>query len=293
MSGETHPDDTLLVVGTGYVGLRCLSQNPERTSIGLSRSPVSAAQPIHVYDLDAADSLPITLPDRYRVLYTVPPPATSDQDDRLQRLLDALRPAPDCFVYISTTGVYGDCGGALVDEQREPNPTTARARRRVAAERQLLEWSQTPGIRLCTLRAPGIYGPGRLGIERIRAGLPVIRESEAGPGNRIHVDDLVTCCQAAVSSEAASGVFNVGDGDNRSSTWFAQEVARQCGLPLPPEISRKEAARQFSPQRMSFLGESRRIDTRKMREVLGVIPRYGNAADGIRASLAAQDEIEP
>jgi nucleoside-diphosphate-sugar epimerase len=293
VSGETHPDDTLLVVGTGYVGLRCLSQNPERTSIGLSRSPVSAAQPIHVYDLDAADSLPITLPNRYRVLYTVPPPATSDQDDRLQRLLDALRPAPDCFVYISTTGVYGDCGGALVDEQREPNPTTARARRRVAAERQLLEWSQTPGIRLCTLRAPGIYGPGRLGIERIRAGLPVIRESEAGPGNRIHVDDLVTCCQAAVSSEAASGVFNVGDGDNRSSTWFAQEVARQCGLPLLPEISRKEAARQFSPQRMSFLGESRRIDTRKMREVLGVIPRYGNAADGIRASLAAQDEIEP
>lgn len=293
MSGEAHPDDTLLVVGTGYVGLRCLSQNPERTSIGLSRSPVSAAQPIHVYDLDAADSLPITLPNRYRVLYTVPPPATSDQDDRLQRLLDALRPAPDCFVYISTTGVYGDCGGALVDEQREPNPTTARARRRVAAERQLLDWSQTPGIRLCTLRAPGIYGPGRLGIERIRAGLPVIRESEAGPGNRIHVDDLVTCCQAAVSSEAASGVFNVGDGDNRSSTWFAQEVARQCGLPLLPEISRKEAARQFSPQRMSFLGESRRIDTRKMREVLGVIPRYGNAADGIRASLAAQDEIEP
>lgn len=292
MSGETYPDDTLLVVGTGYVGLRCLSQSSEGASIGLNRSPVNAAKPIHVYDLDAVASLPITPPDRYRVLYTVPPATTSDQDDRLQRLLAALRPAPVCFVYISTTGVYGDCGGALIDERTEPNPATARARRRVAAEQLLQEWSRTHGVRLCILRAPGIYGSGQLGIERIRAGLPVIRESEASPGNRIHVDDLVTCCQVAISSETASGVFNVGDGDNRSSTWFAQEIARQCGLPPPPEISREEAMQQFSAQRMSFLGESRRVDTRKMREVLGVIPRYGNAADGIRASLTEQGTAE-
>jgi nucleoside-diphosphate-sugar epimerase len=115
--------------------------------------------------------------------------------------------------------------------------------------------------------------------------MPVLDERSANPGNRIHVDDLVQCCVAALSAEAPAGIYNVGDGDHRSSHWFSNEVARQLGLPAPPEISMADARQQFSPQRLSFMSESRIVDTTKMREVLGVTPRYADLEDGIRASL--------
>jgi len=284
-------DSSILVVGTGYVGGRVLATVPVGAASGLNRTERRAAQSIHRYDLDTGGPLPLKLPERYRVLYTVAPAANSTDDPRLQHFLATLRPAPECFVYISTTGVYGDRGGQLVHEHDELRPQTARARRRQAAERALQEWGRVTGVRICILRAPGIYGPGRLGIERIRAGQPVLLEVDANPGNRIHVDDLVSCCVAALSNPDASGVCNVGDGDFRSSTAFAHAVARQAGLPAPPAISRKQAEQAFSAERRSFLAESRRIDTQRMREVLGVIPRYANAEDGIRASLREEGLI--
>ena len=122
-------------------------------------------------------------------------------------------------------------------------------------------------------------------IEAIRNRSPLIDETEAKPGNRIHVDDLVAACCAAVDPAVPAGLFNLGDGDERSSTWFALEVARQSGLQAPPVVSRAEAEATFSPMRLSFLRESRRVDTQRMREVLGVSPRYADAADGVRASL--------
>ncbi len=191
-------------------------------------------------------------------------------------------------MYISTTGVYGDCRGELVDEARPVNPQSARARLRIAAERALLSWCEERGVDCVILRVPGIYGPTRLGIDRIRAGAANIRESEANPGNRIHVDDLVTCCEAALSENAPPGIYNVGDGDHRSATWFAGELARQVGAQPPPEISLEQAKKEFSGMRLSFLGESRRIDTTKMREILGVTLRYPDPAEGIVASLRAQ-----
>jgi nucleoside-diphosphate-sugar epimerase len=90
---------------------------------------------------------------------------------------------------------------------------------------------------------------------------------------------------AALATDVPAGVYNVGDNDHRSATWFSGEVARQLGLPAPPQIGREAANQQFSPQRLSFLMESRRVDTAKMRRVLGVTPRYANPEDGIRASL--------
>jgi len=88
-----------------------------------------------------------------------------------------------------------------------------------------------------------------------------------------------------LSPDAPAGIYNVGDNDHRSSTWFTGEVARQSGLPAPPEISREQASKEFSPRRLSFMTESRRVDTTKMRKILGVAPRYANPEDGIRASL--------
>lgn len=281
-------EPTTIVVGTGYVGRRVLESFDSGDIIGLSRSAVTTSKPVLLFDLDSDAHLPLQLPDCYRVLYTVAPAADAEQDVRLERFLADLGTKPVAFVYISTTGVYGDRGGGVVDEQAAPAPMTARARRRTAAERVLQQWCTEHSVRLCILRAPGIYGPGRLGLGRIRDGMPVLREVDANPGNRIHADDLARCCIAALTNTAATGIFNVGDGDERSATWFANEVARQAGLAAPPEISRAEARSAFSARRLSFLSESRRVDTQRMREVLGVTPQYANAEDGIRASLALE-----
>lgn len=264
-----------LVAGAGYTGRRVLARLPDDEAAGLSRSLG--------FDADAQDPLPFPLPARYAVLYTIPP--GGDDDQRLQRFLALLSPAPARFVYISTTGVYGDCRGALVTESSPLNPTNRLSKPRVAAETLLGDWAEETGCDLVILRVPGIYGPGRLGLERIRSGAAVLTEADANPGNRIHVDDLATCCLAALDADTPPGVYNVGDGDTRSATWFSGEVARQAGLPAPPQVSREQAEREFSPMRLAFLSESRIVDTTKMREVLGITPRYADAADGIRASL--------
>lgn len=271
-----------VVAGTGYTGHRVLERLPEDDAVGLSRSPLDTGRTFHQVDFDTLDSLPLPLPGQYRVLYTSPP--SDERDERLRRFLALLSPAPERFVYISTTGVYGDCRGAVVTEDSPVNPDNRMSRPRVAAEKQLGDWADQNGCELVILRAPGIYGPGRLGVERLRDGGTSIADEEASPGNRIHVDDLATCCIAALDAATPAGVYNVGDGDHRSATWFADEVARQAGLPEPRKISRAEAETEFSAMRLAFLASSRIVDTTRMREVLGVTPR--SPEQGIRDSLS-------
>jgi nucleoside-diphosphate-sugar epimerase len=266
-----------LVAGTGYTGRRVLERLPAEDVIGLSRSAIDTARPFERVDFDALSSLPIQLPADYAVLYTCPPDGATDQ--RLRRFVAALPHEPARFVYISTTGVYGDCRGAVVSEATPVNPGSRMSKPRVDAEDFLRSWTD----RLVILRVPGIYGPGRLGVERLQAGDAWLRESEANPGNRIHVDDLVACCLAALSPDIPAGIYNVGDGDYRSATWFAREVASLAGLPPPREISRALAAQEFSPMRLAFLASSRKVDTARMRDILGVTPR--TPEEGIRDSL--------
>lgn len=275
----------VLVVGTGYVGHQFMLRQTPGSAAGLSRSSISSSHPIEKFDLDKDEALPLLLSDRYSVLYTVPPPSASASDDRLERLLATLTTAPERFVYLSTTGVYGNQDGESVNEETPTNPGSDRAKRRVVAEQLLRAWCTNNASELVILRVPGIYGPRRLGIERIRQRAPLIAEQDLGPGNRIHVDDLVSCCEAVLSNDAPAGIYNIGDGDHRSSTWFAHEVARQCDFSPPPTISMAKAAHEFSATRMSFLTEARLVDTSKMRDVLGVTPRYTNAEEGISASL--------
>lgn len=275
-----------VVVGVGYVGRRLLDALPRNARLGLSRSP--GRDDVRILNLDEEGSLSIELPEDHSIVYTVPPSRHHADDVRLARFLDALPSPPTRFVYLSTTGVYGDCSGRRVDETAPVNPQTDRAKRRVDAEKRLGAWCERYSTALVVLRVPGIYGPGRLGTERIERGTPVLDEADANPGNRIHVDDLVASCVAALDRDVPSGIYNLGDGDERSSTWFSQEVARQLALEPPPTVSRSEAARRFSARRLSFLGESRRVDVSKMKSLLGVTPRYADAADGIRASIAAE-----
>jgi nucleoside-diphosphate-sugar epimerase len=286
---------TCLVIGCGYVGRRLAQRlRPAWHVHAVVRSDSSVAVlrsdglDCTVVDLDAA-AVPTALRDTTdgaAVTWLAPPPETGITDSRLESFLDAIDEGrPSVLLYVSTTGVYGDAGGATVTEASPVQPANDRSRRRLAAERFATVWCAARGVRCVVLRVPGIYGPHRLPLARLRRGEPALCPEDAGPGNRIHVDDLVSACVAALE-RPVRGVFNVGDGDHSSTTVFLQRTAALTGLPAPHLVPMAEARERLSPGMLSYLVESRRVDTRRMREDL--LPRlaYPDLEAGIAASLA-------
>jgi len=285
------------IIGCGYVGQRlaaeevatgarvfALARSPASlaavTGLGVIARPADLDDPVTLATLDSAGA---------DIYYLAPPPREGNTDARLRAFLAALRgQRPRRIVYISTTGIYGDSRGEWVSEDWPVRPATGRAGRRADAERQLLSFADQQDVEVVILRVPGIYGPGRLPRERLEKGLPVLRESEAPWSNRIHVDDLVSACLAAMRRGVDRGVYNASDGEPSNMTDYFNQVADALGLPRPPEVSRAEAEQAIDPGMRSYLAESRRIDSRRMREELGVVPRYGSLAEGLAASIAAE-----
>ena len=186
---------------------------------------------------------------------------------------------------MSSSGVYGNQDGKLINELTPLNPQTRRAKKRVAAEQLLYNWCSKKNIKLIILRVSGIYGPNRLGLNRINKSSTIINEDEAKSSNRIHVEDLTTCCIAALKNINASGIYNISDGDFRSNSWFIKKLCELKNLPSPREITIKEAMLTWSKKRISFLKESRRLDNRRLRDDLKIKLLYNNAEKGIKASL--------
>jgi dTDP-4-dehydrorhamnose reductase len=295
----TGATPTYLLAGYGYVArrlaTRLLANHPGATLCAHNASGEPGDGPglrPEVIDLDATPVRPLESAGS-RICYSIPPPRQGTTDERLARWLAALAGTPDCLVYISTTGVYGDQGGRLVDESTPPQPKTDRARRRVDAERRVLEWCAERGVRAAVIRAPGIYGPGRLPLARLERGDPVLDPALCGPGQHIHVDDLVTVLARVLDDEHAEGIYNVGDDAGWSLSRYLLAVADHAGLPRPPIVDREQAARRLSPAMLEFFSESRRLDVARMREELGIEPRYPSPETGIPASLGAtRDEAE-
>ena len=266
-----------------------------RDFLGLVRSGESLADlrrdgiPAEHLDLDApGGSLPGNWTGGRAVVYMAPPPSSGEADPRIRAFLDRLAAAPGALVYLSTTAVYGDTGGQPVDEDTPPEPAADRGRRRLDAERTVLQYGRLARVPARVLRVPGIYGPGRLPLERLKAGATLPREAEAGPGNRIHVDDLARACLAAADYPGPDRVFNVGDGCHASMTTYFRAVAEAAGLPAPEEVAMEDVLSRSSPTMRGFLTESRRVLTRRMTDVLGCRPRYADFREGIAASLAEE-----
>ena len=275
----------LLIVGYGDIARRAAPLLSSRFELRLA----SRANGI---DLDRPESLALLGADA--VLHCAPPPQTGEVDTRTANLLAALerqRILPTRVAYISTSGVYGDCGGALVDESRTVNPRSARAKRRVHAEQQLALWCTRHRISLIVLRAPGIYAADRLPLERLRAGTPVLREEDDVFTNHIHAEDLAGICDRSLQDDAPSGTYNASDDTQlRMSAWF-DLVADRAGLPRPPRIARSEASTRVSPELLSFMNESRRLDNTRLKRDLGVRLRYPTVQDGLKHEhLAGIDE---
>lgn len=297
MDSAATPDNrlaTCLIVGCGYTGARLAQRlTAPGEVVALVRSSTSAAALValgvtaRAVDLDQgtlADAI-AGLPLAASIVYSVPPSETGTQDGRLQRFLDAAAELrPEALVYLSTTGVYGDTGGAQVDETTLPAPREDRSRRRLDAEGRAAAWCAARGSRCVILRVPGIYGPSRLPLDRLRRGEPVLRPEDSGPGNRLHVDDLVAACVAALERPVA-GIFNLGDGDHRSLSAFLERVAELAGLPAPRRLALAEAQQELSPGILAFLAESRVVGVEQMQTRLGLLPRYSDLDEGIRQSL--------
>ena len=222
-------------------------------------------------DLDDVASLRRLSLAPFAVLHFAPPPSEGRDDPRTQRLVAALTRAriiPQRFVYISTSGVYGDCAGARVPETRPRKPQTPRARRRAAAEDRLREWGARNGVTLSILRAPGIYSDARLPLDRLKQGTPVLAPEDDVFTNHVHADDLARAAVAAIFHGGANRAYNVtDDAEMKMGTWF-DTVADAFHLPRPPRVSWDEAEQRIAPMLLSFMNESRRlVNARAKREL--------------------------
>jgi nucleoside-diphosphate-sugar epimerase len=284
----------LLIVGCGDVGVRVLRLVADRWRVRVlsstsARAPLLRAAGAQVLagDLDQPATLARLGGLADAVLYLAPPPAQGERDPRMAALLAALsrRGGPACLVYASTTGVYGDAGGARFDETRAAAPATARAHRRVDAERQVRQQGWRHATRVSILRVPGIYAPDRPGgdpRERVARGTPVLHAEEDVFTNHIHADDLARACVAALLRGGPQRVYHVSDDSALKMGDYLDQVADAAGLPRPPRISRADAGRALSPMQMSFWSESRRLDNRRLKRELRVVLRYPTPADALR-----------
>jgi nucleoside-diphosphate-sugar epimerase len=290
----------ILIIGCGDIGVRVarLEQSRGKVVAGLVRNDAGVERlrgyditPV-MGDLDDPDSL-TALPSAGALLYYfAPPPGGGPWDTRMRNFCAAIGPdqSPARVIYISTSGVYGDCGGAWVTEETPVNAQTSRARRRLDAETVLCEWGGRLDVPVVILRVTGIYGPGRLPLVRLREGHPVLHEEESPPTNRIHADDLAAGCIAAAEKGDPGEIFNVSDGHPGTMSQFFNTVAELLGLPRPPRVTMAEARRVMTPMMLSYLTETRRMDNRRMVERLEVTLRYPDLESGLKNVVAQLDQ---
>ena len=279
--------------GCGYVGRQVARRERDLSGrvFAVVRSPSSAEQLIRegiqsiALDLEEISALEFSLSDK--VLYWfVPPQPEGMQDRRLRRCLELaaqIGQIPKRIVLINTTGVYGDCQGDWVTETRPRRPQTGRATRRVDAEDFARSWCDFHAVTLVVLRVPGIYGLGKLPLDRIKNARPVLAPELCPWSNRVHVEDLITACMSAARIKAPAPAYNISDGHPSTMTDFFFRVADAAGLRRPPILTAQQASEQLSKEMQSYLAESKRIDNTLMKEHLGVVPRFPDLERGLNA----------
>ena len=283
----------LLIIGCGDIARRALPWLVKHFRVYAAvRSPARIAElralgatPL-IADLDRPASLKRLAGIGSLVLHFAPPQEKGARDRRTQALLATFGQAkilPQRLVYISTSGVYGDCAGAWVAEERPLRAQTPRAQRRADAEKQLRRFGSRNRSVVSILRAPGIYAGDRLPLARLHAGLPLLRESEDVHTNHIHADDLAAIACRALARGRPGRAYNASDDSVLKMGAYFDLLADRCGLPRAPRLPRAEIERQLSPAMLSFMGESRRLSNRRIKCELGVRLRFPDVASTLNA----------
>jgi nucleoside-diphosphate-sugar epimerase len=288
----------ILIIGCGDVARRALPWLCQRFQVlALARSAESAAalralgvMPV-MGELDALRSLRRLAGLADIILHCAPPQEQGADDLRTRRLLAALARGQSLarsLVYISTSGVYGDHAGAPVSEAAPQRASTARARRRVAAEQRLRRFAITHRVRLSILRAPGIYATERLSLARLQRGDPVLQADEDVFTNHIHAEDLARALIAAMFRARGGRSYNISDDAQLKMGDYYDAMADIFALPRPPRATRAECAQRLSPMMMSFMGESRRLDNQRMKAELRLRLQWPDVLSGLQRIARAQ-----
>lgn len=285
-----------LIAGCGYAGLRlaaklldhgCEVVGTVRRPHGASRLEAAGVRPLLVDADDRASTLALerVAPD---VCFFLIPPARLAADPtalRVARVIEALRRAPlECFVYASSTGVYGDLGGETASESTVPRPASPKGKARLASERKVLELGWRLDSRPRIARIAGIYGPGRTLGSAIREGRYRLITGHDSWSSRIHVDDLAAALMAIWKAGANGRVYNVCDDEPHLSSEYAHLTASLLGLELR-EISEEEARATYDPDRLARRLASRRVSNHRLRQELGLTLRYPSFREGLPAAL--------
>jgi nucleoside-diphosphate-sugar epimerase len=296
---------TLLLIGCGDIALRSapLLRTHYRL-IGLCRHLENAPQlrqhgitPVFG-DLDSPKTLNKLAGIAHAVLHLAPPPSHGKRDIRTTNLLASLtkRPAtnriilPQRFIYISTSGVYGDCNGALTDETCPIKPRIDRSIRRADAEKQVRNWGLRNYVNVSILRVPGIYAPERLPLKRLHEGAPALLPEDDCYTNSIHADDLVHIIFAALRYAKPGRVYNACDDSNLKMGEYFDLIADFFDMPRPPRVARVNAYKHISSNMLSFMEESRRLTNIRIKNELYINLRYPTVAKGISAEKAVKPE---
>ena len=291
----TIADPSLFCFGLGYsasaLAARLLADGWRVAGTSRQAAPSPRADGIAVFSFGrdrplSADGT-AALAEATHVLVSIPPDAAGDP------VLDGCRAALAAarrlgwIGYLSTTGVYGDTGGAPVDEESPVAPTSPRGEWRVAAERGWLAFGDERGIPAQVFRLAGIYGPGRSAFDRLRAGQAQRIDRPGHRFSRIHVDDIAGVLQAALAKPRAGGCFNVADDEPAEPEKVIAFAAGLLGLPPPPLVAFDEAAKAMSPMALSFWQDNRVVTNRRLHDELGVSLAYPSYREGLAAILAA------
>jgi nucleoside-diphosphate-sugar epimerase len=285
-----------LIVGCGDVGLRVarlLPVNVKLLALTSSSARVTEFRARNITpllgNLDAPATLRRLAGLATRVVHLAPPPNDDPHartDPRTQALLQVLRlrSLPHSITYGSTSGVYGDCQGLLVNETRLVRPDTSRAYRRVDAEAQLRWFGRSAAVPIHILRIPGIYAPDREGGTprgRLLKGTPVLAAPDDVYTNHIHADDLARACLAAMYRGKPQRITNASDDTDLKMGDYFDLAADLYGLARPPRLARQEAVVQLPAMQLSFMRESRRLTNQRLKSELRLKLRYPTVKEGL------------
>ncbi len=288
----------LFCFGFGYTAkafAACLAGEGWRI-IGTTRSQekadamrASGVAPV-VWRGDALDKG--ALEDVTAILISTPPseagcPALLSAQDAIAAKRDNLK----WIGYLSTNGVYGDHGGAWVNEASALNGQSARARQRIAGEEAWEEFCRRHKLPLTIFRLPGIYGPGRSVLDTVRAGMAKRINKQGQVFNRMHIDDIAANLASSLASSLAAslctpadhGVYNFADDEPAPPQDVVAYACQLLGAEPPPLIAIEDAA--LSDMAMSFYTDNKRVSNQRMKSALGMVLKYPTYREGLSAIL--------
>ena len=282
----------IILAGSGYLGDNIIDlldeMNHSYLITEISRSKKNRDGNIQSiqHDIDSSIRLDLDL-EGSKIIYMAPPDTSSDGDLRIAKFIDTISKYNIArFIYISTSGVYGNCHGNKVNELVRVNPITDRAMRRVDAENKLIDFGRDNNVEILILRVPGIYGKNRLPIKRIINREPLIEKAQSRTTNLIHVQDLSRIVIKSLEIEIKEiEIINVSDGTAVKTTEYYEKIYDALEINLPKYISYEEAKKLYDKKRLSFLNESRVLDTTKMKKIFPGCIKYTKLSEGIKASL--------